>query len=94
MNTDAGFEILSDARMQKLIFDRMDLKGQLSKIEAAKAKVTAQPLPPVQRPGAPQAPANRNEARIKALNAQLNNASGVNQAKIMAEIRQLRRAGQ
>lgn len=91
MQTDAGFEILSDARMQKLIFDRMSLKGQLSGIEKAKATIAAKPLPPVQRPGVGKPAQSPNSARIQALEQQLDNTTGVNQAKIMAEIRQLRK---
>ena len=61
--------------------------------EKAKETIAAKPLPPVQRPSVGKPVVNSNQARIEALNKQLENASGVNQAKIMAEIRQLRKAG-
>jgi len=89
MQTDDGFKILSDARWQKLIADGLKYHDSLK----AKATIAAKPLPPVQRPGVSAPAQNSNTGRIQALNKQLETASGVNQAKIMAEIRQLRRAG-
>ncbi len=89
MQTEDGFRLLSDARWQKLIADGMKYHDSLK----AKATIAAKPLPPVQRPGVSAPAQNSNTGRIQALTKQLETASGVNQAKIMAEIRQLRRAG-
>jgi len=89
MQTEDGYRLLSDARWQKLIADGLKYHDSLK----AKATIAAKPLPPVQRPGVSAPAQNSNTGRIQALEKQLINASGVNQAKIMAEIRQLRRAG-
>lgn len=89
MQTEDGFRLLSDARWQKLIADGLKYHESLK----AKATIAAKPLPPVQRPGVSAPAQNSNAGRIQALSKQLETASGVNQAKIMAEIRQLRRAG-
>lgn len=89
MQTDDGYKLLSDARWQKLIADGLKYHDSLK----AKATITAKPLPPVQRPGVSAPAQNSNTGRIQALEKQLSTASGTNQAKIMAEIRTLRRAG-
>lgn len=86
MQTDDGFKLLSDARWQKLIADGLKYQDSLK----AKATIAAKPLPPVQRPGVSAPAQNGNTARIQALEKELSNASGVNQARIMAQIRQLR----
>lgn len=78
-----------DHRVQRLLADALKLRD----IQKASKTVAAQPLPPVQRPGAGKTVVNSNAAQIKALETQLENATGVNQAKIMAQIRQLRKAG-
>lgn len=80
---------LFDHRMQRIILNSMKWEESLK----AKEKIAAKPLPPVQRPGVSAPAQNSNAGRIQALTKQLETASGVNQAKIMAEIRQLRRAG-
>ncbi len=87
MQSDAGHEILSNAGIQKLIADGLKYR----EIKSA-PKAVPQGLPPVQRPGASKVVSNGNAGKIQALEKQLNNQSGYNQAKIMAEIRMLRRA--
>jgi hypothetical protein len=86
MQTDDGYKVLSDARWQKLIADGLKYQDSLK----AKATIAAKPLPPVQRPGVSAPAQNGNTARIQALEKELSNTSGVNQARIMAQIRQLR----
>ncbi len=77
-----------DHRVQRLLADALKLRD----IQRA-PKAVPEALPPVQRPGAGKAVVNSNSALIKSLEAQLSTASGVNQAKIMAQIRQARKAG-
>lgn len=84
---DTGHEILSNAGIQKLIADGLKYRD----IKSA-PKAVPQALPPVQRPGVSKPATNSNAGKIQALEKSLNNASGFNQAKIMAEIRMLRRA--
>jgi hypothetical protein len=87
MQSDTGHEILSNAGIQKLIADGLKYRD----IKSA-PKAVPQSLPPVQRPGVSKPAANSNAGKIQALEKQLTNTSGYNQARIMAEIRQLRRA--
>ena len=87
MQSDTGHEILSNAGIQKLIADGLKYQD----IKSA-PKAVPQSLPPVQRPGVSKPASNGNTGRIQALEKQLANSSGFNQAKIMAEIRQLRKA--
>ena len=87
MADDTGHEILSNAGIQKLIADGLKYRD----IKSA-PKAVPQALPPVQRPGVSKPVANSNAGKIQALESKLNNQSGYNQAKIMAEIRMLRRA--
>lgn len=89
MQSDDGYKLLNDARWQKLIADGLKYRDSLK----AKATITAQPLPPVQRPGVSKPATNSNAAKIQALENKLNDTtSGVVGARIMAEIRQARRA--
>lgn len=76
-----------DHRVQRLLADALKLRD----IKSA-PKAVPQALPPVQRPGVSKPAQNSNAGKIQALEKQLNNASGYNQAKIMAEIRMLRRS--
>ena len=76
-----------DHRVQRLLADALKLRD----IKSA-PKAVPQALPPVQRPGVSKPAANSNAGKIQALEKQLTNTSGYNQARIMAEIRQLRRA--
>jgi hypothetical protein len=76
-----------DHRVQRLLADALKLRD----IKSA-PKAVPQALPPVQRPGVSKPAANSNAGKIQALEKQLNNQSGFNQARLMAEIRQLRRA--
>lgn len=78
-----------DHRLQQLIHSDLTLQ----EMRKASKTVAAQPLPPVQRPGVAKTPQSGNAQRIKALETQLATATGVNQAKLMAEIRQLRKTG-
>lgn len=87
MQSDVGHEILSNAGIQKLIADGLRYQD----IKSA-PKAVPQALPPVQRPGVSKPAQNSNAGRIQALEKQLSNASGYNQARLMAEIRQLRKA--
>jgi hypothetical protein len=76
-----------DHRVQRLLADALKLRD----IKSA-PKAVPQALPPVQRPGVSKPAANSNAGKIQALESKLNNQSGFNQARLMAEIRQLRRA--
>ena len=76
-----------DHRVQRLLADALKLRD----IKSA-PKAVPQALPPVQRPGVSKPVANSNAGKIQALESKLNNQSGYNQAKIMAEIRMLRRS--
>lgn len=76
-----------DHRVQRLLADALKLRD----IKSA-PKAVPQALPPVQRPGVSKPAQNSNAGKIQALEKQLTNQSGYNQARIMAEIRQLRRA--
>jgi hypothetical protein len=79
---------LRDHRLQLLILDGVRHR----EAQAAKAKVVAKPLPPVQRPGVA---ANRGadaEASIKSLENQLNKASGTKALRIAADLQAARRA--
>lgn len=76
-----------DHRVQRLLADALKLRD----IKSA-PKAVPQALPPVQRPGVSKPAANSNAGKIQALESKLNNQSGFNQAKLMAEIRMLRRS--
>jgi len=77
-----------DHRIQSLILDGMKYRDA----QKAKAAAVAKPVPPVVKPGAPKSAANSNASKIQALEKQLQTAPGHAQAKLMAEIRMLRKA--
>lgn len=78
-----------DHRLQSLLLDGVKWRDA----NKAKTAVTAKPTPPVVRPGVAKPAANSNASKIQALEKQLSQSSGVQQARVMAEIRQLRKAG-
>jgi hypothetical protein len=77
-----------DHRVQSLILDGMKYRDA----QKAKTAVVTKPIPPVVKPGTPKPAANSNASKIQALEQQMKTAPGHAQAKLMAEIRQLRRA--
>jgi hypothetical protein len=79
---------LRDHRMQLLIHDAMQWREAQAK---AKAAVT-RPVPPVQRPGVAPAKNAGAMADIQRLQQQLDNASGIQAARIAADLVKARRA--
>jgi hypothetical protein len=67
---------------------------QYRETQKAKAKISAQPLPPVQRPGTPgtRSAAADNSAKIASLQKQLATAPGDRAMRIAAQIRNARRS--
>jgi hypothetical protein len=67
---------------------------QYRETQKAKAKIVAQPLPPVQRPGTQgvRAAAPDNSSKIASLQKQLATASGDRATRIAGQIRSLRRS--
>jgi hypothetical protein len=86
-NGQAGVS-LRDHRLQLLIRDGIKYR----EAKTAVSKVTAKPLPPVQRPGAAQPRGAAKEAEIQTLSKQLDNASGMNALRTAAALVAQRRA--
>ena len=78
---------LRDHRVQLLIRDGVRYR----QAQAAAKKVTAEPKPPVQRPGT-TATRSAPEAEIQSLTKQLDNSKGLEQIRIASRITALRRS--
>lgn len=87
MQTDDGFKLLSDARLQKLIADGL----AYSELRKAPPKVVPKDLPPVQRPGTSKPSGNVVSERVQALDNKLTNSGSLRAAQ---ELLAQRRAAQ
>jgi hypothetical protein len=79
MKDDTGHEILSNASIQKLIADGLKLRD----IQNAPKAIAAKPLPPVQRPGARQAPGSSDAANLQALEERLTRTGSIKDAEAL-----------
>jgi hypothetical protein len=86
-NGQAGVS-LRDHRVQLLIRDGIKYR----EAKTAVSKVTAKPLPPVQRPGAAQPRGAAREAEVQTLTKQLDNSSGVSALRAAAKLVAAKRA--
>jgi hypothetical protein len=86
MQTDGGFRLLSDARMQKLIADGL----KFAELRRSPPKAVPKPVPAVQKPGVARTPGAASADAIQASRNKLTSTGSVEDAFALYQAKRAR----